>query len=310
MADKLLSYTPSGLYCEAGDFFIDSKRAVHRVLVSHAHGDHAVATSGEVFCTGPTESFMTYRFAEKRMPVFRRVAFGESFQLNEVKVTYYPAGHILGSAQILMEFEGKRYLYTGDFKIQADDTCEQFEHVPCDYLITETTFASPDYSHPDPEKEIFRILEGNDRVMIGAYALGKAQRITKLISRHFPGHAIHVHPDIENYHRIYQDHGIDLGKWKPYRRTEYRHGKSCLIVPPSYFSRYRDQTVMKVFATGWKRPFYRCDDVLQISDHADWSGILEVIQRTGARHISTVHGNGNHLKDYLKDHVEVKILGK
>ncbi len=245
------------------------------------------------------------------MPEFSIVNYGESFLINDVKIIFYPAGHILGSAQILLEYAGERYLYTGDFKIQQDESCEPFQFVECDHLITETTFASPDYKHPDPVTEITSLLKESNNVIIGAYALGKAQRLTHLITKNCPGTSVFIHPELEVYHRLYSDHGFHTGSWKPFRSDDFEMGGSSVyIVPPSHFRRFSGKlNHLKVFATGWKRSFYRCDRVLQISDHADWNGVLELISQTKAKKVYTVHGDGNILKDYLKGHIEVKVVG-
>jgi len=309
LINNFITKTAAGLYCATGNFYIDPNRAVSKALVSHAHGDHAVATRGNVFCSSPTKSFMLLR--QKSTPEFNVVEFKVPFFINEVKITFFPAGHMLGSAQILMEHKGERYLYTGDFKTQPDESCERFEFVECDHLITETTFASPEYEHPDPVTEIQKITEGQSRIIIGAYVLGKAQRLTQLISKNFPQTIVYIHPDIEVYHMLYEEHGYSAGNWKPFRRSDFNKGmNSVYIVPPAYFRRFvTEKNVLKVFATGWKKSKYKCDKILHVSDHADWSEVLELITRSKAKKVYTVHGNGTFLKEHLKDSVEVKIIG-
>jgi putative mRNA 3-end processing factor len=300
----------SGLYCAAGDFYIDPRKAVPVALISHAHGDHAVPTSGKVFCTAPTKAFMLHRQKRKSLPEFIVTDFAISFFIKDVKITFYPAGHILGSAQILMEYKSERYLYTGDFKIQPDDSCEKFQFVECDHLITETTFADPTYVHPDPVNELKNLLSRDTNVIIGAYALGKAQRLTKLISSNYGETNIYIHPNLESYHRIYEEYGYTIWKWKSYRKDDFNDGlKNVCIVPPIYFKKYKpEENVLKVFATGWKKSSYRCDGVLSVSDHADWPGLLELISKSGAKKVYTVHGKGNLLKEHLKGTIEVKII--
>jgi len=306
-----LTKTSGGLFCEIGDFYLDPKRSVKTALVSHAHGDHAVRSKGDVYCTAPTKSFMNYRHGESPNTFFTVVEYGLPFYLNKIKITFYPAGHILGSAQILLEYEGERYLYTGDFKTQNDESCENFQYVECDHLITETTFASPDYSHPDPIEEIRSVMDNSKKVIIGAYSLGKSQRLTRLITSNYPDTTVYIHPELEEYHRLYEEHGYALGDWKSFRRDEFeREDGAFYIVPPAYFRKYSSQpNVLSVFATGWKRSFYRCDRVLRISDHADWNGVLEMVRNTKAKKVYTVHGNGTLLKEHLKDSIEVKIIG-
>jgi putative mRNA 3-end processing factor len=223
--------------------------------------------------------------------------------MNDVKITFYPAGHMLGSAQILLEYENTRYLYTGDFKLQPDESCEAFEFVGCDILITETTFANPSYTHPDPVAEISALNEIQQGIVIGAYSIGKAQRITSLISSHCPTKQVFVHSDVSAFHQIYERHGRSLGSWKVYKRQEFNQGENhVLILPPSELSRYgRNKNVVKMFATGWKRPFLRHDRLLTISDHADWKDVLTLIERVKPKIICTVHGNGNFLKEHFKN---------
>lgn len=309
--NNFLQKTKTGLYCIAGDFYLDPTRSVHRALISHAHGDHAVPNNGIVYSTEPTKSFMDYRHGLKLFTEFNTVKYGQSFLLNDVEITFYPAGHMLGSAQILMEYSGERYLYTGDFKTQEDKSCEPFEFVKCHHLITETTFASPIYDHPDPVDVLTELVQEKVNVVVGAYAIGKAQRITKIIAEKFPEVPVYVHPEIAPFHEIYSKHGFDLGKWNMYRRAEFKEQEqSFYIVSPSQFKRFsRNKNVLKVFATGWKQAYYECDRVLAISDHADWNGLLELIEKSEPTNIYTVHGDGSHLKAHLQNSkIKVEIL--
>lgn len=309
--NNFITKTKTGLYCYAGDFYLDPTKSVHRALISHAHGDHAVPNNGEVYCTAPTKSFMDFRHGMKLFTRFTNVEYRTPFFLNDVKITFYPAGHMLGSAQILMEYSGERYLYTGDFKIQADKSCETFEFVKCDHLITETTFASPQYDHPDPVGELKQLADENVNVVIGAYAIGKAQRISRIITESFPKIPVYIHPEIIPFNNIYSKHGFDLGDWRPYRRAEFKEEeRSFYIVSPSQFKRFsRNKNVLKVFATGWKQSYFECDRVLSISDHADWNGLLELIEKSSPSKIYTVHGDGTLLKEHFKNSkIEVEIL--
>ena len=296
---RLFHFTSTGLFCPAQNFFIDPSRKVPVAVISHAHGDHALPGHELIYTTRATRLLMEERFGPKLRADFREVEFGRPFFLGDVKITFFPAGHILGSAQILFEFDGERYLYTGDFKVQHDPTCEKFHPVACDYLITETTFAHPDYSHPSPLDELSNLLNTKSHLVIGAYAVGKAQRITRLIHELAPDRCIHVHPLISGYHRVYEENGVKLGNWQPYSRSRFLEDTSnVLLLPPSVFSRYdRHYGAKKVFATGWKQSFYKCDHVLTISDHADWNDLINVIENCGAHTIFTLHGDGTSVKD-------------
>jgi putative mRNA 3-end processing factor len=223
--------------------------------------------------------------------------------LNAVKITFYPAGHMLGSAQFLMEHDGTRYLYTGDFKTVRDPSCETFEYISSDVLITETTFADPAYIHPDPHKEIEKIntLEGKNFV-IGAYTIGKAQRISRLASERCLAKKIFVHPDIIPYHRLYEEYNFPVGTWEPYDRKITRGRHDCiLVVPPAVYRRYaRNKNYYTLFATGWEWAHRRSAISLRISDHADWNDILRVIEKTSPGMVLTVHGSGKHLKEHFQ----------
>lgn len=297
----LLEKRKEGWYCLPGDFFLDATRAVHRAVVSHAHSDHAAPHSREVYCTAPTRDLLLQRLPTNRSE-FHITAFGETRSFGAVSVTFFPAGHMLGSAQVLMEWEGERYLYTGDFKLQPDPTCEPFALVPCDHLITETTFAQPEYDHPHPEEALAQLPPLTDTAVVGAYSLGKAQRVTRLIHDYFPERKVFVHPEIVRFHKVYESHGIALGEWLPYQRTEFRReAGAVLILPPSIFGRFdRMPGVRRLFATGWKRAYMRCDGVLPVSDHADWNDLLRLINTCGAHTIHTLHGDGITLQRYLE----------
>lgn len=300
--NNFISLSKAGLFCIPGGFYLDPKRIVETAVISHAHGDHAVPNNKNVYCTKGTRELMGMRYNASARSVFHLQEFREVFTINGVKISFHPAGHILGSAQVLLEYEGERYLYTGDFKLQNDRSCEAFEFVECDHLITETTFADPGYEHPEPVAEILELNAVEQNVVIGAYAVGKAQRITKLLSEHCPGKKIYVHNGVAAFHKVYEDHDRSLGDWIPYRRQEFLDStNSVYILPPSHFARYsRNKSVLKVFATGWKRSYYSCDRILRISDHADWKDVLSLVERTRARQVYTVHGDGSHLIRHLE----------
>ena len=150
---------PEGYYCQYGDFYIDAMLPVPVDVVSHGHGDHARPGHGIIYCTAVTGAIMHYRYAQQPLLSYRKIDFKSSFHIGQVELTFIPAGHILGSAQILMEYKGVRYLYTGDYKLQEDETCEPIEIVQADVLITECTFADPDVIHPDPIAEIKKLNE-------------------------------------------------------------------------------------------------------------------------------------------------------
>jgi putative mRNA 3-end processing factor len=294
-----------------GDFYLDPSRPVPNAIVTHAHADHATRNSGTIYCTPGTRMLMRARYRGKIASRFVDLEYRQPVQLGRVKVTVFPAGHMLGSCQVRMEHEGTVYLYTGDFKTQADASSEPFEAVKADVLITETTFAHPDSIHPKAEVEIQKILSIDGPVLIGAYVMGKAQRITRLLSKHCPERKIYVHPEVGRFHSVYGEAGMELGDWAHYRRKEFLTTEGALcIVPPSALSRYgRAAGVHRMFATGWKKSPIPCDSVLQISDHADWKELLDVVKQVNPRQIYTLHGDGTHLKKHMESSpVEVFLL--
>ncbi len=307
--NNFLEKTKVGLYCIPGKFYLDPNRAVPLAVVSHAHSDHANPGSEKIICTGGTAALVTTRHERVIDGRYQVVNYLEAFMIGPVEVTFVPAGHMLGSAQILMVFEGVRYLYTGDFKTQEDTSCETFHFTECDYLITETTFASPEYAHPDPVAELKGVVNLGSNVVIGAYAIGKAQRLTSLITEYFTHLPIFIHPNLRKYHEVYHDYGFHLGEWNVYTRAEFKSlRQSIYIVPPSDFKRYtRNKNVIKVFATGWKRSYYSCDKVLSVSDHADWNGVLELVEKSKAKKVFTVHGDGSYLKKHYEGNTEVQV---
>jgi DNA ligase-associated putative exonuclease len=180
----LLQPRPEGLYCPPGDFFIDPVRPVERALITHGHSDHARAGHAHVLATRQTLDIMALRYGENFARSQQAAALGEKIDAGGVTVTFHPAGHVLGSAQIAVEKGGLRIVASGDYKRTRDATCAPFELVPCDVFITEATFALPVFRHPPPQEEIARLLKSMAQFpershLVGAYALGKAQRVMK-----------------------------------------------------------------------------------------------------------------------------------
>lgn len=309
--EDFITITPTGLYCSYGDFYLDPQQAVKEAVVSHAHGDHAVGGSQNVYCTSATESFMKHRYRKFAAVDFHTKTYHQTFKIKEVSITFYSAGHILGSAQVLMEYKGVKYLYTGDYKIELDTTCEAFEFIKADVLITESTFANPDTKHPDAKIEISKLNSTNSNIMLGAYALGKSQRIIQLINDHCPTKNIMVHHSIMPFVKIYEDYGMSLGKYKMYDRKVMKTNQEhqVYIVPPMVFHSYHKAiNVVRAFASGWKNLQQQNGIALYISDHADWAAILETIDRVQPQQVWTLHGDGRRLKEYYNGKLEVKIL--
>ncbi|WP_432712445.1 MBL fold metallo-hydrolase [Pedobacter sp.] len=301
---------PVGLYCVYGDFYLDPKVPVQKAVISHAHADHAIGGHAQVYCTKSTALFMKHRYRDNAGESFFLKDFHESFIINEVTITFIPAGHMLGSAQVMMTYKGIKYLYTGDFKLQADTTCEPFEFVKADVLLTETTFANPDTQHPSPEAELLKLNATTSNIMLGAYVLGKSQRLIHLLQQHCPEKRILIHHSILPFLRIYEQAGISFGKYELFDKRVLKSNQQIVyLVPPMvYNSNIKTMNVMKVFATGWK-DLQRSNKIqLYVSDHADWNDILLTITNVQPTQVWTTHGSGVALKNYYGERLEVKIL--
>lgn len=311
LSDFLL-VTKAGLYCRYGDFYLDPQAPVHHAVISHAHGDHAGPGHMQVYATAPTLAFMEQRFGKRAYRNGHPQQYRATFEVGGVQVTFIPAGHILGSAQVLMLYRGIRYVYTGDYKLQPDPTCAPFEYVKADVLITESTFANPSMQHPDPAEEIQKLNAVDTNILLGAYSLGKAQRLTYLINQYCPEKVIWVHHAITAFHKLYQQYGNVPLNYRPYHRKALKENtsKQIYLVPPSTFRYYfRASNVVRVFASGWHNLHAHNEISLYISDHVDWQDILQTIQSTGAREVWTLHGDGCMLENHFKNSpIRVKRL--
>jgi putative mRNA 3-end processing factor len=307
--EDILLPTPAGLCSKPGGFHIDPTRIVERALITHAHSDHARAGHGAVLATRETLDMMRLRYGENFACSAQAVSYGESITLNGVTVTFHPAGHVLGSAQIAVEghdlkHNGLRIVASGDYKNVADPTCAPFELVPCDVFITEATFALPVFRHGDPDGEIRKLLASvalfPERAhLVGAYSLGKAQRVIALLRK--AGHAapIYLHGAMEKITNYYIERGIALGELPLVRGSAKADlAGTITLCPPSALNdlwtrRFPDP--LAAFASGWMRVRARARQQgvslpLVISDHADWDGLTATIAATGAGEIWVTHG--------------------
>ena len=308
--DDFIVINDNGLYCRYGDFYLDPKQPDEKAVISHAHGDHAVTGNKNVYCTDGTAALMQLRYGKTAAKTFHTHQFHEPFFIGTVKITLISAGHILGSAQVLMEYDGVRYLYTGDYKVQPDATCEPIDWLEADVLITESTFAHPDTQHPDPVTEIQKLNSIKSNILLGAYALGKSQRLINLISTHCPQKKILVHHKIMPINQVYEKHGFHLGNYQVYGRKLMKNQEEYVyIVPPFTFDSYFKATgVKRLFASGWKNLQTNEHDTLFISDHVDWNDILQCVNFTKPKQVWTLHGDGTHLKNHFLGNIEVKLL--
>jgi putative mRNA 3-end processing factor len=316
--DKLLHPTDKGLYCPPGDFFIDPVKPVGRALITHGHADHARAGHAHVMATRETLDIMGIRYGENFAGATQEAALGKTVTINGVTVSFHPAGHVLGSAQIAVEAGGTRIVASGDYKRRADPTCAGFEVVPCDVFITEATFGLPVFIHPDDGGEIARLLDSVARFperahLVGAYALGKAQRVIALIRKAGYAETIFIHGAMEKLCTYYQSQGIDLGPLAPAtidKGARDQFAGKIIVGPPSAFAdkwarRFPDPVAC--FASGWMRVRQRAKQrgvelPLILSDHSDWDELTQTIRDTGASEVWVTHGREEALVRWCELH--------
>ncbi len=309
--DDFIIKKPEGLYCPYGDFYLDPEKPVKKAIISHAHADHAKPGNISVYCTKGTKAIMQLRYKKNAAKEFICSEYNIQFFIAKVNLTFIPAGHILGSAMVLMEFGKCKYLYTGDYKLQKDTTCEPLEFCHADVLITETTFANPQIKHPEVKPEIEKINAVKTNILMGVYGLGKAQRITKLITEYCAEKKVLVHHSILPIHQLYEKEGINIGAYSVYNRKLMKNEEKnyVYLVPPLTFESYLRATgVTRIFASGWERLQNGNDLALYISDHVDWDDILATIKEVEPTEIWTLHGDGSKLKKYLDGKIKVKML--
>jgi putative mRNA 3-end processing factor len=302
--DDILLRTSAGLCCKIGGFHIDPTRAVDKAVITHGHSDHARAGHGAVLATQETLDLMRLRYGENFAASTQAIRYGETVTLGGARVTFHPAGHVLGSAQVCVEANGMRVAASGDYKNIADPTCTPFELVQCNVFITEATFGLPVFRHGDPAAEIAKLLHSvglfPDRAhLVGAYPLGKAQRVIAMLREAGYDRPIYVHGAMEKITRYYESRGIDLGRIELARgATKAELAGSITLCPPStlkevWSRRFPDPVTC--FASGWMRVRARARQhlvelPLVISDHADWDGLTATISATGASDIWVTHG--------------------
>ncbi|WP_295770232.1 MBL fold metallo-hydrolase [uncultured Mucilaginibacter sp.] len=308
--EDFIAFDANGLYCRYGNFYLDPQQPVEHAIISHAHGDHAVPGNRNIHCTAPTRDFMHLRYGKNAGKNFVVHSWHEYFEVGGVRIKFISAGHMLGSAQIVMEYKGVTYLYTGDYKLQANPTCQPIEWVHADVLITESTFANPQTLHPDPVAEIKKLENIKTNILLGAYGLGKAQRLIRMINDFVPQKKVLVHFRIAPLNAIYEKHDIHLGNYELYSRKLMKaQNEYVYIVPPFTFDSYYKATgVTRLFASGWKNLQVNEKDSLYISDHADWDDALQTIEHVKPQQVWTLHGDGSHLKNHFAGKLITKSL--
>ncbi len=296
--------TPRGLYCEPGDFYVDPAVAVARAVITHGHGDHARPGHRNALATPETLAIMRNRFQDMPDTIQQPMKYGESVKVGGVEVSLVPAGHILGSAQVVLEYRSQRIVVSGDYKRRPDATCPPFEPVPCDVFITEATFALPVFHHPSDAGEIGKLLRSlatfPERThLVGVYALGKCQRVITLLRAAGYDKRIWLHGSLAPLCKLYQDHGIDLGDIALVSDAVLETFRGAIVLcPPSALSdrwTRRFNEPIPAMASGWMgvraRARQRGAELpLIISDHADWAELCLTLKDVGAPKVWVTHG--------------------
>ena len=306
---------PHGIHVVPCNAWIDPAKPVERALITHGHADHARGGHGEVFATPETLAIMDLRYNTGEEGV--GVPLREPLDLGcDVIASWHPAGHVLGSAQILLEHAGERVVITGDYKRRPDPTCEPFEVVPCDIFITEATFGLPVFRHPPIEEEIAKLTEAlaaaPDRcVAVGAYALGKAQRVIAELRRLGHHDPIYLHGALEKMCALYEEHGIPLGELRPATGAAKDEMRGRIVVcPPSALNDRWSRRLpdpITAMASGWMRVRQRARQrnvelPLIISDHADWDELTATIQEVDPQESWITHGREEALLRWCQLH--------
>ncbi len=310
----LIQETRSGLYCEVGDFYIDPWRRVPKAVITHAHADHARPGSEKYLATREGRRILRTRLGPSAD--IATLTYGETQSLNGVTVSFHPAGHVLGSAQVRVEYRGEIWVISGDYKIEPDRTCAPFEHVRCHTFVTESTFGLPVYRWL-PQQEVFDDInrwwkqcrdEGIVALLL-AYSLGKAQRLIAGVDSSIG--PIFCHPAVELLNEDYRASGVELPTtWLPKQAPARKDWGGVLVVaPPSvansaWVTKFgRTSTAM---ASGWMltrgtRRWNSVDRGFPLSDHADWPGLLKAVEETQAENILVTHGHTGPMVRWLRE---------
>jgi len=313
-SEQLVVVTANGLYCPPGDFYIDPWKPVQTALITHAHGDHLRHGSARYILARPGASIAKLRLGSDRE--LAPLDYGTPLSLGSTTVSLHPAGHILGSAQVRIEYGGRVWIVSGDYKRQADPTCAAFEQLECDVFISEATFALPVYRWPQASQvvgDIFRWWRSNrERGLASAlfcYSLGKSQRVlAELLA--YTREPVYVHGAIDSLVGVYRRSGIEMVPTLAIpgdRKTDFRG--ALILAPPGaagtpWMRRFGEHSTG--FCSGWmhvqddpRRRSY--DRGFVISDHADWPGLTETCRATKARRVLLTHGYSDALSRYLTD---------
>lgn len=317
-AEQWMQVRPEGLYCAPADIYIDPIEPVPRAIITHGHADHARSGHGDVFATPETIDIMRTRYYLGDETRENGLKYGQRFDLgNGVTLWFASAGHILGSAQAVIEFEGTRVVAAGDYKRHSDPTCAPFEVIPCDVFITEATFALPVFQHPPLETEVEKLLRSlrtlpNRTHIVGVYALGKCQRVMKTLRLAGYEAPFYIHGALKRLTELYESYGQDFGTWElvsdiPRADKHLFQGKIVLCPPAQINDRWsrRFADPLPTVASGWmqiraRARQKRAEMALVVSDHADWGDLIRTCEETKAGDIWITHGRVEALEYALK----------
>ena len=307
---KWVEPRPEGIYLPAADAWVDPSIPVARALVTHGHADHARGGHGAVWASPETLAIMNVRYGEQIAGHAAPIGYGECVEIGGgISATFFPAGHVLGSAQILLTRDGERVVVSGDYKRRPDPTCAPFEVVPCEVFITEATFGLPVFRHPPTPQEVAKLIAARDAssdraIVVGAYALGKAQRVIAELRDGGYHRPIYLHGALARLTELYQAHGVELGEIRPVAGVPKAELEGEIVVaPPSAiadrWSRRLPDPITSM-ASGWMRVRQRARQrmvelPLIISDHADWDELTDTICEVAPAEVWVTHGRDDAL---------------
>ena len=310
----MIERTPEGVYCRAADAWVDPWRPVPRALITHAHADHARPGCGEYWAVASSEGVLRQRLGQDIS--LHPVQYGVEHWLGQCRVSFHSAGHVLGSAQIRLEVDGEVWVVSGDYKRDADPSCDPFEPVPCDVLITEATFGLPLYRWQTGAEvaNAIRAWWQGDRQrpsLLFCYAFGKAQRLMAELNAIGVDDEVLLHGAVETVTRHYRAAAVPMTPSRPVSdlpRSDTLAGRLVLAPPSAHRSSWmrRFRSPQTGFASGWmavrgarRRRGYERGFVL--SDHADWPGLIQTVRQSGARKGYVTHGQSDVLARYLRE---------
>jgi putative mRNA 3-end processing factor len=295
----------NGLYCEGLDAYIDPINPVHRAIITHGHADHARAGHGEVYATPETMAIMRIRYGDDHAEKQVELNYGDNIALHRGRFMFKPAGHILGSAQAVIDYSNHRLVVSGDYKRSYDPSCAAFEVTPCDVFVTEATFGLPVFKHPPIDQEVNKLLSSlalfPERChLVGVYALGKCQRLILALRELGYHKPIYMHGALLKLCDLYSSYGIALGELIPVKELENLKslaGEIVLAPPSALNDRWSRKlpNVMTAMASGWMQIRARSKQrkaelPIIISDHCDWPELLQTIRQVDPQEVWVTHG--------------------